>query len=91
MKTDGPRPHIVKYGMTAEYVDCLVKRHFGVLFEEQVIYAARMDHAVRVAPALNAALDFPPPSSAPAVPAPMHTAPEVASQQLDWRARLGIG
>jgi len=47
---------IVKYGLPADQVDCIVERHFIAALTEKAIMEAEFARLLRLAPTLSAAL-----------------------------------
>jgi hypothetical protein len=91
MNTDEASIRIAKYGMPAEYADCIVQRHFDVTDEHERIAAGVLDHNLRFACMATALLNGEP---APAPPAPSIQTPEpvvpVNVEPENLRGLLGL-
>lgn len=89
MKADEPHLPLVKYGMTAEYQDRLVERHFAVLGEDRAISAFHFAQALHAGPKLCAApnKNRQEPQTAPV---PVVLMPEPAAEPMDLRGMLGL-
>jgi hypothetical protein len=89
MKADSPQPPLVKYGMTEEYSDALVERHFTVTCEGKAGDAINLARMMARLPAVQAVLNrgSAPPVAPEPVPVSVVT-PEQAPPAVDLRAKL---
>lgn len=91
MKADVPAPKLVKYGMTAEYQDAIVERHFVVTLTERLHAAQLHQRMLAKLPAVVKLLNR---GSAPAAtpePVPVSAEPvPIATPTVPLREALGL-
>lgn len=93
MKADEPIAPVVKFGMSTDESERMVKRHIEIMDGQQLLEGGVLDHNLRVADIVHAKLNRARASAASPseLPVPIaHAVEPVTTSPQDWRAKLGL-